>query len=90
MVWRKIGFSPDRPMAIYGLQLALNFAWSFIFFGAHLVGLAVVNVLLLWLAIVWNIAMFWRVDRVAAALLLPYLAWVSFASALNVAVWQLN
>ncbi|HVT23453.1 MAG TPA: TspO/MBR family protein [Rhizomicrobium sp.] len=90
MVWRKIGFSPDRPMAIYGLQLALNFAWSFIFFGAHLVGLAVVNVLLLWLVIVWNIAMFWRVDRVAAALLLPYLAWVSFASALNVAVWQLN
>ena len=46
--------------------------------------------MLLWIAIVWNIAMFWRVDRVAAALLLPYLGWVSFASALNIAVWQLN
>ncbi len=90
MVWRKIGFSPERPLVIYGLQLALNFAWSFIFFGAHLPGLAVVDVLLLWIAIVWNIAMFWRVDRVAAALLLPYLGWVSFASALNIAVWQLN
>ena len=90
MVWRKIGFSPERPLVIYGLQLALNFAWSFIFFGAPLPGLAVVDVLLLWIAIVWNIAMFWRVDRVAAALLLPYLGWVSFASALNIAVWQLN
>lgn len=90
MVWRKIGFSPDRPLVIYGLQLALNFAWSFIFFGAHLIGLAVIDILLLWLAIVWNIVMFWRVDRVAAALLVPYLAWVSFASALNIAVWRLN
>lgn len=90
MVWRKIGFSPDQPLVIYGLQLALNFAWSFIFFGAHLIGLAVIDVLLLWFAIVWNIATFWRVDRVAAALLVPYLAWVSFASALNIAVWQLN
>lgn len=90
MVWRMIGFSPDRPLVIYGLQLALNFAWSFIFFGAHLIGLAVVDILLLWIAILWNIVMFWRVDRVAAALLVPYLAWVSFASALNIAVWQLN
>lgn len=90
MVWRKIGFSPDQPLVIYGLQLALNFAWSFIFFGAHLIGLAVIDVLLLWFATVWNIATFWRVDRVAAALLVPYLAWVSFASALNIAVWQLN
>ncbi|HVP83612.1 MAG TPA: TspO/MBR family protein [Rhizomicrobium sp.] len=90
MVWRKIGFSPDRPLVIYGLQLALNFAWSFIFFGSHLIGLAVFDILLLWLAILWNIVIFWRVDRVAAALLVPYLAWVSFASALNIAVWQLN
>jgi len=90
MVWRKIGFSPDRPLVIYGLQLALNFAWSFIFFGSHLIGLAAFDILLLWLAILWNIVMFWRVDRVAAALLVPYLAWVSFASALNIAVWQLN
>ena len=90
LVWRKIGFSPDRPLVIYGLQLALNFAWSFIFFGSHLIGLAVFDILLLWLAILWNIVMFWRVDRVAAALLVPYFAWVSFASALNIAVWQLN
>lgn len=90
MVWRKIGFSPDRPLMIYGLQLALNFVWSFVFFGAHLIGLAVVDIVLLWLAIIWNITLFWRVDRIAAALLLPYLAWVSFASALNIAVWQLN
>jgi tryptophan-rich sensory protein len=90
MVWRKIGFSPERPLIIYGLQLALNFAWSFVFFGAHLIGLAVVNIVLLWLAFVWNITLFWRVDRIAAILLLPYLAWVSFASALNIAVWQLN
>lgn len=90
MVWRKIGFSPDRPLMIYGLQLSLNFVWSFVFFGAHLIGLAAINIVLLWLAIVWNTVLFWRVDRVAAALFLPYLAWVSFASALNIAMWQLN
>jgi tryptophan-rich sensory protein len=49
-----------------------------------------VNIVLMWLAIAWNIALFWRVDPVAAILLLPYLVWVSFASALNIAVWQLN
>lgn len=90
MVWRKIGFTPDRPLIVYALQLCLNFAWSFIFFGMHMLGLAVADVLLLLIMIGWNIVLFWRVDRVAAVLLVPYFAWVSFASALNIAVWQLN
>ena len=51
---------------------------------------SVINIVLLWLAIAVNIVLFWRVNRVAAALLLPYILWVTFATILNIAMWQLN
>jgi tryptophan-rich sensory protein len=77
------GEASDRAQAVFGLQLALNVAWSFVFFGGRSVrgGLAVIA--LLWIAILATIATFSRVNRVAALLLAPYLAWVSFATVLN-------
>lgn len=75
---------------LFGLQLTLNVLWSFIFFGWHQPGLAFIEIVLLWLAIVATIKAFFRLSPLAAWLLVPYLGWVTFASALNYAVWQLN
>jgi tryptophan-rich sensory protein len=90
-VWRASRTAGVRPeMTVYGVQLILNVAWSFIFFGARSIGLALVEIVLLLMVIVINLVMFWRVDRVAGWLLVPYTAWVSFASVLNFALWRLN
>lgn len=77
-------------LKVFWLQLALNAAWTPLFFGLHnpLAGLVCIG--LMWLAIVWTIVGFWRVSRPAAWLLVPYLAWVSFATALNLAIFLLN
>jgi tryptophan-rich sensory protein len=79
-----------RAQAVFGLQLALNLAWSFVFFGGRSArgGLAVIG--LLWLAIVVTIAEAWRVSRPAALLLLPYLGWVTFATILNAEIARRN
>jgi benzodiazapine receptor len=92
MVWRRPSTSSARldALMVFALQLTLNFLWTPIFFHFHLLLTSVVVIALLWLAIVATILMFWRVSRIAAALLLPYLVWVSFATALNVAILQLN
>ncbi|OGH68636.1 MAG: hypothetical protein A3D53_00285 [Candidatus Magasanikbacteria bacterium RIFCSPHIGHO2_02_FULL_45_10] len=71
-------------------QLALNTAWSIIFFGRHQIGVALVEILLLWVVILPNIIFFYRVRRLAGLLLVPYLLWVSFAIYLNAAIWTLN
>jgi translocator protein len=84
------GPSSDRAQAVFGLQLALNLAWSFVFFGARSVRGALVVMALLWLAILGTIAATWQVDRRAALLLVPYLGWVSFASILNVEIARRN
>ena len=83
---------PVRNLAtgLFVAQLALNFCWSLIFFRSHAIGWALVEVLALWAAIAASMALFWQVDRVAAWLMAPYLAWVSFASVLNFAFWRLN
>ena len=91
-VWRSPG--PERArltaLAAWAVQLALNFAWSFLFFGlrAPAVALAEITVLLASLAV--TLWLCWRVDRIAGLLLVPYLAWVAFASLLNFEVWRLN
>jgi len=72
------------------VQLLLNMAWTPLFFGAGLIGLAFVEIVVLWAAIVATIVLFARIDRLAAWLHVPYLAWVSFAGALNLAIWVLN
>jgi tryptophan-rich sensory protein len=74
----------------YFLQLALNLLWSVIFFGLHATGAALIDIAALLLAIVVTMAYFWRVDRAAALLLVPYVAWVAFAAALNLSFYRLN
>jgi tryptophan-rich sensory protein len=77
-------------MVAYGVQLLLNFLWSFIFFGARAPGWAFLEILLLWVALLWTVVLFLRVSRWGGVLLVPYLGWVTFASVLNGAIWILN
>jgi len=91
LVWRRGGFVVQRrPLTLFLVQLALNAAWTPVFFGLRRPGLAFAEIVLLWLAILLTIRAFWPVTRAAAGLLAPYLAWVSFASLLNFTLWRLN
>jgi tryptophan-rich sensory protein len=91
LVWREGGFARQRgPLGRFLVQLGLNALWTPLFFGLHRPDLAFAEIILLWLAIGWTIAAFWRVHRGAAWLLAPYLAWVSFAAVLNGTLWRLN
>lgn len=91
LVWRAAGFRAARAaLTLFLIQLALNALWSWLFFGWHLGAPAFADVLLLWVLIVATVIAFRRVQPLAAWLLVPYLLWVSFASVLNYAVWQLN
>ena len=71
-------------------QLILNILWSILFFGFHSPLAGLIEVGFLWIAILFTIISFWRVSKVSAILLLPYLFWVSFASILNFLIWELN
>lgn len=88
-VWRITDFE-SRALLFWAVQLVLNFAWSFIFFGAHNIGLALIEIAALWLMVLLTMVAFFRIDRIAGWLFAPYLAWVSFAAALNAAIHQLN
>ena len=88
-VWRITGLkSPE--LGLWGAQLVLNGLWTPLFFGAHLLLPALIEMAVLWLAILVTLILFWRKDRIAGLLLAPYLAWISFAFALNLAIWRLN
>ena len=92
--WR-VALAPPSAVRTWGLlfflvQLALNFAWSWIFFRMHAIGAALAEVLLLWLLIGATTLLFARAAPLAAWLLAPYWAWVSFAGILNAAFWRLN
>jgi benzodiazapine receptor len=90
-VWCRRGEAGARAALIaWGVQLALNLGWSFLFFGAHLIGAALLEIVVLLAAIVCTIVLCWRVDRMAGALLIPYVAWVGFATLLTAALWRLN
>ena len=91
LVWKRGGFAVQRrPLALFLIQLALNAAWSPLFFGLHWPGVACAEIVLLWAAIGTTLVAFRSVSRVAAWLLAPYLAWVSFAAVLNFTLWRLN
>ncbi|HYI25739.1 MAG TPA: TspO/MBR family protein [Thermomicrobiales bacterium] len=75
---------------VYKVQLLLNSKWSVLFFGLRKPGLALVEIVFLWVAIVLTIIGFWRISRVAALLLVPYLLWTTFATALNASIWARN
>ncbi|MCX6720609.1 MAG: tryptophan-rich sensory protein [Candidatus Staskawiczbacteria bacterium] len=75
---------------IFIIQLVLNVLWSYIFFGAHSPAWAFFELLMLWVAIVYTIVNFYRVSKIAAWLLLPYILWVSLAGVLNLSIWLIN
>jgi tryptophan-rich sensory protein len=92
LVWQKGVSRKDVQVALaaFAGQLALNTLWSIVFFGVRSPGAAFVEILFLWVAILSTILLFYRVSKPAAWLLLPYIAWVSFAAVLNYFIWILN
>ncbi|MBL7760771.1 MAG: tryptophan-rich sensory protein [Sediminibacterium sp.] len=80
----------NRSLKIFGVQFALNFCWSLIFFRFHLIGWALVEIMLMWGCILFTILFFWKQSRTAALLLVPYIFWVSFATILTAAIYRLN
>ncbi len=91
LVWRRGGFAVQKlPLRWFLVQLALNALWTPLFFGLHRPAFAFVDILLLWGAILGTLVTFLRVRRLAGFLLVPYLAWVSFAAFLNFTLWRLN
>ena len=91
LVWNRDGFkAAAMPLSLFATQLVLNVAWSWIFFGLHQPGWAFVEIIVLCLAIFATTVAFFRCSKIASWLLVPYLAWVSFASVLNFAIWRMN
>jgi tryptophan-rich sensory protein len=90
LVWRTGSKLVTFALALFVIQLSINALWSWLFFAWRLGAWSFADIVLLWLAIAFTIACFWRISRFAAVLLIPYLLWVTFASALNWTLWQLN
>ena len=91
LVWRAGGWRIQTvPLGLFLLQWLLNTLWTPLFFGMHRPGLALADMVLLWLTLAVTAGAFWRVRKAAGVLLLPYLAWVTFAGALNWAIVRLN
>lgn len=90
-VWRsRMAPSHGPALVLFITQLVLNALWSVLFFGLHQGALAFADIVLLLLTIAATTMLFWRIDRLAGALFVPYLAWVAFAAALNFTVWRAN
>ncbi|MEN6330171.1 MAG: TspO/MBR family protein [Methanobacteriaceae archaeon] len=92
LVWRQ-GFEEKGvkvALAVFGLQLGLNLLWSLVFFGLHSLLGGLVIILLLWITILVNIILFYRISQWAGLILIPYIIWVSIASYLNYSVYVLN
>lgn len=91
LIWKKTGFAKAKAsLTLFLVQLLLNSLWSYLFFGTHQPMYAFFEILILWSAILLTMLGFWRISPPAGMLLIPYLLWVSFASALNFQLWQLN
>lgn len=91
LVVRRAGWPASRPaMTLYGAQLALNALWPWLFFTWRLGGVSLAEIVALWVVLLLTVLAFGRIHRVAAALLLPYLAWLTYAAALTYSVWRRN
>ncbi len=91
LIWRRAGLSEaSGAFTLYALQLLLNGIWSWLFFGLHRPDLALLDIAVLWLAVLGTIIAFMAQVSIAGWLLLPYLAWLTLAGALNFAIWRLN
>ena len=91
LVWKERGWQAARTeLSVFVVQLVANGLWTWLFFVWHMGAVAFAEILLLWVLIAYTVWAFWRIRPLAGALLLPYLAWVSFASVLCFAMWQGN
>lgn len=90
LVWEQVGVQATPLLALFVAQLVLNAAWTWIFFGLHRLDRAFVDIVVLWVLIATTLIGFWQVNPFAGLLLLPYLAWVTFAAFLNLTIWRLN
>ena len=91
LVWRSHGFKAGRTaLVLFISQLAANALWTWLFFAWRQGAAAFVEILILWVLIVATVASFWRLNTLAGVLMIPYLAWVTFACALTFSVWRLN
>lgn len=90
-VWRHRHYRRTTvPLLLFVFQLVLNSLWTYIFFGLHRTGFAFLEISLLWIVLLATLIGFWRVRPAAGVLMIPYIVWVSFASALNFEIWRLN
>lgn len=90
LVWSSASKTKHHALKLYGIQLALNVLWSFLFFGLRSPLYALAEIIVLWTAIALTTMAFYKVSRNAAYLMAPYILWVSFAALLNGAVWMIN
>ncbi len=90
IIWKKEEVKKRTAVKIFFLQLLLNASWSILFFGLQSPLLGLINIILLWITIMYMIILFYKISRKTAYLLLPYILWVSFAAYLNWAIWMLN
>ncbi|MDR8394020.1 tryptophan-rich sensory protein [Aliifodinibius sp. S!AR15-10] len=91
LVWKKAGFDQARDaLTLFLVQLALNGLWSWVFFGWHQIGTALANIMLLWIIILFTTLAFRIQSKGAFWLMVPYLVWVGYATALNFSIWNLN
>jgi len=89
LVWQAKG-KKKKAIVIFAVQLLLNIFWSALFFGFHSPFFALIEIIFLWLAILWTIVKFYKISKTASYLLFPYILWVSFAAFLNLFIWVLN
>jgi tryptophan-rich sensory protein len=91
LIWKRGGFAGQRvALSLFLLQLVFNALWSPLFFGLRNPVLGLVDIAMLWLALLFTTVAFWKVHPLAGALLAPYVAWVTFAGVLNFTLWRLN
>ena len=91
MIWKlEAGKERNQAILVFMVQMLLNFAWSFFFFYFKRIGLALADILALWIMIIVMLIRFHRLKPMAAYINIPYLSWVSFATALNAAYFFLN
>lgn len=90
LVWRDYRWGASAALLIFCAQLALNVAWSGVFFGARRPGFALVEIAILWAAVLFNAYLFYRLNVVSGYLLVPYLLWLAYAAYLNFGIWKLN
>jgi tryptophan-rich sensory protein len=90
LVWQSDREGKKKAYLIFGIQLVLNILWSVLFFGLQSPSIAFAEIIILWVFIIWNIAVFRKFSSAAAWFLVPYLLWVSFAAYLNFSIFRLN